>query len=147
MCKGKPLPLAETTESVQGSAAKLLPDRSPVLHCPPSWRVLLFWTLLLAGAAHSTTHNSPALHKLQTGCDSRTTSLMADPRLTCQLRFATCNYMDVLPTSIRLPPELRDELVRRAEADDRSLASYIVRVLRAHVESTPEPRASKSRKA
>jgi predicted DNA-binding protein len=54
--------------------------------------------------------------------------------------------MDVLPTSIRLPPELKDALQRRASADDRSLASYIIRALKAHVESTPEPKA-KSRKS
>jgi predicted DNA-binding protein len=54
--------------------------------------------------------------------------------------------MDVLPTSIRLPPEIKNALQRRATAEDRSLASYILRVLKAHVEDTPEPKPTKLRK-
>lgn len=46
------------------------------------------------------------------------------------------------PTSIRLTPELRAELVRLAEADGRSLTNYIANVLRLHVEQL---RGSKSR--
>lgn len=46
------------------------------------------------------------------------------------------------PTSIRLTPELRAELMRLAEADGRSLTNYIANVLRLHVQ---ELKGSKSR--
>jgi len=38
------------------------------------------------------------------------------------------------PTSLRLDPELKAALEKLAEADERSLSSYIARVLRDHVE-------------
>jgi predicted DNA-binding protein len=38
--------------------------------------------------------------------------------------------------TLRLPAELRAELERRAEADGRSLANYVTRVLAHHVEQT-----------
>ncbi len=45
------------------------------------------------------------------------------------------------PTSIRLTEEMRDALIRRADADGRSLTNYIGNVLRLHIEQTPEPPA------
>ena len=39
--------------------------------------------------------------------------------------------------SIRIPSDLKDALQRRADAEDRSLASYVTRVLQAHVEKGP----------
>ena len=48
--------------------------------------------------------------------------------------------------SMRLPAELKAELQRRADADSRSLAAYVVLALQKHVEGTPEPKA-KSRKS
>jgi hypothetical protein len=146
LLKGKPIALAETTESVQGSGANRTSRPSLVAALPALVAGFAFWTLLLAGAAHSTTHNSPAVHRLQTGCDSRTTSPISQFGLTRQLQITTRNYMDVLPTSIRLPPEIKNALQRRATAEDRSLASYILRVLKAHVEDTPEPKPTKLRK-
>lgn len=37
--------------------------------------------------------------------------------------------------SVRMPEELRNELVEMAAADDRSLASYITRALQEHVDA------------
>jgi len=51
------------------------------------------------------------------------------------------------PTSIRLTPELRAELVRLAEADGRSLTNYIANVLRLHVAQLKEAEKSKGGKA
>jgi hypothetical protein len=51
------------------------------------------------------------------------------------------------PTSVRLTHELRDALMRRAEADGRSLTNYIGNVLRLHVENTPEPPKAKFAKS
>ena len=42
----------------------------------------------------------------------------------------------ILPTSIRFPADLKEELERLAKADERSLSQYVVRVLRAHVRAT-----------
>ena len=50
------------------------------------------------------------------------------------------------PTSVRLTRELRDALLRRADADGRSLTNYIGNVLRLHVKNTPEPTPAKSKK-
>jgi predicted HicB family RNase H-like nuclease len=47
--------------------------------------------------------------------------------------------------SMRLPADLKAELQRRADAEDRSLAAYIVLALQKHVEETSELK-SKSRK-
>ena len=53
--------------------------------------------------------------------------------------------------SMRLPADLKVELQRRADAESRSLAAYIVLALQQHVASTPDPEAAKrslkSRKA
>lgn len=48
--------------------------------------------------------------------------------------------------SMRLPAELKAELQRRADAQERSLANYVTLVLQEHVESTPEPKSTKSKK-
>lgn len=37
------------------------------------------------------------------------------------------------PVSVRMPPELKDRLQALAEADRRSLSTYIVMALEAHV--------------
>jgi hypothetical protein len=39
--------------------------------------------------------------------------------------------------SLRLPADLKDELQRRADAESRSLAAYMVLVLQAHVGARP----------
>ncbi len=44
------------------------------------------------------------------------------------------------PTSLRLEPELKAALERLAEADDRSLSSYITRVLKEHVARAGKPK-------
>ena len=49
------------------------------------------------------------------------------------------------PTSIRLTPELRAELIRLAEADGRSLTNYIANVLRLHVEQLKDKSKSRGR--
>lgn len=54
--------------------------------------------------------------------------------------------------TLRLPAELRAELERRAEADGRSLANYVTRVLAHHVEQTaavplPQARAATKKTA
>ena len=49
------------------------------------------------------------------------------------------------PTSIRLTPELREQLVVLAEADGRNFSNYVVNVLRLHVEQIGR-RPTKSRK-
>lgn len=43
--------------------------------------------------------------------------------------------------SFRIPSALKEALKARADADDRKLADYVARVLRAHVEATPDPSA------
>jgi predicted HicB family RNase H-like nuclease len=48
--------------------------------------------------------------------------------------------------SMRLPAELKAELQRRADAQERSLANYITLALQEHVDNTPEPSASKTAK-
>ena len=55
--------------------------------------------------------------------------------------------------SMRMPAELKAALQRRADAEDRSLASYVTRVLQAHVDKAPywddpadaPPKASRKR--
>lgn len=60
-------------------------------------------------------------------------------------------YANALPMirdaalSIRIPADLKAELQKRADADARSLASYVTLALQKHVDRTPEPKA-KSRK-
>ena len=49
------------------------------------------------------------------------------------------------PTSIRIPPELREQLDVLAEADGRKFSNYVVNVLRLHVEQK-NSRSTKSRK-
>ena len=50
--------------------------------------------------------------------------------------------------SVRVPADLKAALQRRADAEQRTLASYVHHVLHQHVENTPEPkRAPKSHKA
>jgi predicted HicB family RNase H-like nuclease len=46
--------------------------------------------------------------------------------------------------SLRLPADLKAALQRRADAEDRSLASYVVLALQQHVKNTPEPKSRKS---
>jgi predicted HicB family RNase H-like nuclease len=48
--------------------------------------------------------------------------------------------------SMRLPAELKAELQRRADAQERSLANYIVLALQQHVDNTPAAKASKPKK-
>jgi hypothetical protein len=51
--------------------------------------------------------------------------------------------------SFKIPSSLKDAIQRRAEAERRSVSSYIMLLLEKHVEETPEPEiksASKSRK-
>jgi predicted HicB family RNase H-like nuclease len=47
------------------------------------------------------------------------------------------------PTSVRITKEMREALIRRAEADGRSLTNYIENVLRLHIASTPDPKTRK----
>jgi predicted HicB family RNase H-like nuclease len=42
------------------------------------------------------------------------------------------------PMSIRLDPDVREALEELAKSDDRSVSSYINRVLRQHVEGIPK---------
>ena len=48
--------------------------------------------------------------------------------------------------SVRVPADLKAALQLRADAQKRTLASYVHFVLHQHVESTPEPAAPKSAK-
>lgn len=43
--------------------------------------------------------------------------------------------------AFRVSPELKQALQRLATADDRSLSSYIERLLRAHVDAPPQANA------
>jgi predicted DNA-binding protein len=67
--------------------------------------------------------------------------------LTVNFILTTIRYMTDYPTSVRISPQTREALQRRAEADGRSLTNYIARVLEQHVENTPEPKKAKSRKS
>lgn len=40
---------------------------------------------------------------------------------------------------VRMPSQMREQLAERAAADQRSLASYIVLVLQAHLDQQPTP--------
>jgi hypothetical protein len=57
---------------------------------------------------------------------------------------------EIQPSSIRIAPDLKAAVIRRAEAEGRTFSQHVVWLLRKHVESTPEPggrKQSKSRKA
>jgi predicted transcriptional regulator len=43
--------------------------------------------------------------------------------------------------SMRLPAQLKAELQRRADAQERSLANYVTLALQEHVDRTPAPSA------
>lgn len=38
--------------------------------------------------------------------------------------------------NISLPKELRDEVERLAEAEDRSISNYVARIIKKHIENT-----------
>jgi hypothetical protein len=82
------------------------------------------------------------------------TSLMAEPRLTCQLPCITRQRMadedSIQPSSIRIPADLKEAVIKRGKANTRTFSQQVVWVLRQHVESTTEsgvPKASRGRKA
>lgn len=55
-------------------------------------------------------------------------------------RPSTKENPDFIRMELRLDPELRNRLRALADADERSLHGYIVRVLRDHVSRAGEPR-------
>jgi hypothetical protein len=60
------------------------------------------------------------------------------------------NDDSIQPSSIRIPAELKEAVIKRATANDRTFSQQVVWVLRQHVESTTEagaPKATRGRKA
>ncbi len=55
----------------------------------------------------------------------------------------TIRARDVAPTGVRLPPSLRDELMRQASINSRSLSQEITQRLLASLEEAAAPRAAK----
>jgi hypothetical protein len=56
----------------------------------------------------------------------------------------------VQPSSIRIPADLKEAVIKRATANTRTFSQQVVWVLRQHVEGTTDtgaPKASKVRKA
>jgi hypothetical protein len=53
---------------------------------------------------------------------------------------------EIQPSSIRIAPDLKAAVIRRAEAEGRTFSQHVVWLLRKHVESTPEPKSPRSRK-
>ena len=54
------------------------------------------------------------------------------------------------PSSIRIPTDLKEAVMRRAVAEGRTFSQHVVYLLRQYVHDTPEPEtkpARKSRKA
>lgn len=68
-------------------------------------------------------------------------------RLPCQRKLHTIPRMKKsAPLSIRITPTLKDALERLAEADKRSLASYVEIALQAHVDAVERKPSRGSRK-
>ena len=60
------------------------------------------------------------------------------------------NDDSIQPSSIRIPADLKDAVIKRATANDRTFSQQVVWVLRQHVAGTTEtgtPKASRGRKA
>jgi hypothetical protein len=56
----------------------------------------------------------------------------------------------IQPSSIRIPADLKEAVIKRATANTRTFSQQVVWVLRQHVESTTDsgaPKASRGRKA
>jgi hypothetical protein len=53
---------------------------------------------------------------------------------------------EIQPSSIRIPHDLKEAVIRRAKAEGRTFSQHVIFLLEKYVESTPEPK-SKSRKA
>ena len=50
----------------------------------------------------------------------------------------------IQPSSVRIPPDLKAAVTRRAKAANRTFSQEVVWVLQRHVDSTPEPKSKKS---
>ena len=47
------------------------------------------------------------------------------------------------PSSVRIPPDLKAAVMRRAAAANRTFSQEVVWVLQRYVDSTPEPKSKK----
>lgn len=84
----------------------------------------------------SNRHDATVRHR--TRCTS--SRISTNPTLQLCDKRTQCAAVANTPTfTMRLPPELRAELERRANADERSLAHYVTRILAQHVASAPYP--------
>jgi hypothetical protein len=61
------------------------------------------------------------------------TPMMPSHRFAGARKMAEEDEWRLAPLSVRVPPSVKRELAQLAKADDRSLASYIERVLKQHI--------------
>jgi hypothetical protein len=67
-----------------------------------------------------------------------TKSLAKSSRIV--LQRDTMSTDSFAPSSVRWPADLKAALERLASAEDRTFSSYVIHVLRKHVDGTPEPK-------
>ena len=53
---------------------------------------------------------------------------------------------DILPTSVRLPLDIKEAIAARAEANRRSVSQEVCIAIEYYLDNTPQPKPAKARK-